>query len=223
MKRRIEPSPAPHPSVLEPGPAQDGYHRCSFCDTDIPYNQWVSHRCGFGPKKHVTRPAVRATVVAGDIESTVDGADEEDGDSSVGTSQQNPSSSHKQPSSSQQQPSSSQRQPSSSQRQPSSSQRQPSSSQLQPSSSQLQPSSSQLQPSSSQQQQKQQRRLEAALCSCLNREQMARHDLAFLETIVKRGLSAHAVVDLMRTVQQVRAVALRALPTCTSRARHPYC
>jgi hypothetical protein len=92
---------------------------------------------------------------------------------------------------------------------PSSSQLQPSWSQLQPSPSQLQPSSSQLQPSSSQEQlQDQGLRLEAALRSSVQGERLGRHDLAFLKTIIQRGLSAPAISELMRTVRQVRAVTL---------------
>jgi len=103
--------------------------------------------------------------------------------------------------------------------QPSSSQQlQPSSSQqLQPSSSQqLQPSSSQqLQPSSSQEQlQEQGLRLEASLLASVRGERPSRHDLAFLKTIIQRGLSAPAVSELMRTVQRVRAVTLHA--TCVT-------
>ena len=191
MKRRLEPSPVPHP-VVEPGPTPTGYQRCSACNTDVPCNQWVSHKCGSVARLFNTKFAPLAAAV--DAESYLNVV-EEDGSSVVGTGDQTPSSS--------------QLQPSSSQLQPSSSQLQPSWSQLQPSPSQLQPSSSQLQPSSSQEQlQDQGLRLEAALRSSVQGERLGRHDLAFLKTIIQRGLSAPAISELMRTVRQVRAVTL---------------
>jgi hypothetical protein len=184
MKRRLEPSPVPHP-VVEPGPTPTGYQRCSACNTDVPCNQWVSHKCGSVARLSNTKFAPLAAAV--DAESYLNVV-EEDGSSVVGTGDQTPSSS---------------------QLQPSSSQLQPSSSQLQPSPSQLQPSSSQLQPSSSQEQlQDQGLRLEAALRSSVQGERLGRHDLAFLKTIIQRGLSAPAISELMRTVRQVRAVTL---------------
>ena len=177
MKRRLEPSPVPHP-VVEPGPTPTGYQRCSACNTDVPCNQWVSHKCGSVARLSNTKFAPLAAAV--DAESYLNVV-EEDGSSVVGTGDQTPSSS----------------------------QLQPSWSQLQPSPSQLQPSSSQLPPSSSQEQlQDQGLRLEAALRSSVQGERLGRHDLAFLKTIIQRGLSAPAISELMRTVRQVRAVTL---------------
>ena len=163
MKRRLEPSPVPHP-VVEPGPTPTGYQRCSACNTDVPCNQWVSHKCGSVARLSNTKFAPLAAAV--DAESYLNVV-EEDGSSVVGTGDQTPSSS------------------------------------------QLQPSSSQLQPSSSQEQlQDQGLRLEAALRSSVQGERLGRHDLAFLKTIIQRGLSAPAISELMRTVRQVRAVTL---------------
>jgi hypothetical protein len=156
MKRRLEPSPVPHP-VVEPGPTPTGYQRCSACNTDVPCNQWVSHKCGSVARLFNTKFAPLAAAV--DAESYLNVV-EEDGSSVVGTGDQTPS-------------------------------------------------SSQLQPSSSQEQlQDQGLRLEAALRSSVQGERLGRHDLAFLKTIIQRGLSAPAISELMRTVRQVRAVTL---------------
>ena len=156
MKRRLEPSPVPHP-VVEPGPTPTGYQRCSACNTDVPCNQWVSHKCGSVARLSNTKFAPLAAAV--DAESYLNVV-EEDGSSVVGTGDQTPS-------------------------------------------------SSQLQPSSSQEQlQDQGLRLEAALRSSVQGERLGRHDLAFLKTIIQRGLSAPAISELMRTVRQVRAVTL---------------
>ena len=208
----------PHP-VVEQGPTPEGYQRCCACNTDIPSRRWVSHKCGFGPKRArahtelptpVTDGCTAAVVASEDHHEIQDAVDEVGGSSAGGTAQPQPQplcSLRRSTPTGNQAP----------QLQPSSPpQLQPSSSpQLQPSSSaQLQPSSSQqLQPSSSQEQlQEQGLRLEAALLASVRGERPSRHDLAFLETIIQRGLSAPAVSELMRTVQRVRADTLHA--TC---------
>ena len=191
MKRTLDPSPMPHP-VVEQDPTPEGYQRCCFCNKDIPSKRWVSHKCGFGPKRaraHTELPTrvTDAVVASEDHHEIQDAVDEVGGSSAGGTAQPQPHlcSIRRSTPTGNQAP------------------------QLQPSSSQ------QLQPSSSQEQlQEQGLRLEASLLASVRGERPSRHDLAFLKTIIQRGLSAPAVSELMRTVQRVRAVTLHA--TCVT-------